>query len=222
MIAKPVAFPEAAGLFFLRRRSARVFGFYQALNEMGHAAVVGGCERFNHRFNRRPDAQIHDCRFCFVSFATHAADVNDRFTKYKRAIAASICNAIIPTTTRIKRGAMGVLPMERQLTAASAKALLNNARDRALKTYGNMPNRPRVFALRATSLVAVLKACPGLLEWKRLDWLGEVYGPFFNTNGEDWRVEITEQQLESEGFRAKVIGPFGSYLEATPRRAVSA
>ena len=93
------------------------------------------------------------------------------------------------------------------LTELGARAVLESARQR-FKLAG-----VHSFALRPASFIAVLRASPGLIRWEKLAESNE-YVPMFNVRGVDWRIVLTDS---GEGFRAKIVGPLGSYLEAAAR-----
>lgn len=102
------------------------------------------------------------------------------------------------------------------MDAQAAKALLENSKTRARAVFAG-PVISQVLALRAETFVAILRAEPGLIRYERL--AGSLdYSPFYGESPNDWRIEITNESMQSPGFRSKVIGPFGSYLEATPNR----
>jgi hypothetical protein len=115
----------------------------------------------------------------------------------------------------IEPKAIGDSPMDAQ----AAKALLENSKTRARALFaGPTKSKPQVLALRAETFVAILRAEPGLIRYERL--AGSLdYSPFYGETPNDWRIEITNEPMQSAGFRAKVIGPFGSYLEASARDA---
>lgn len=99
-----------------------------------------------------------------------------------------------------------------RLTPEMARAVLRGARDRAQKMY---PGK-QTMRLRTSTFVNVLQAEPGLIAYEKVIGTGE-YMPTFD----GWRIELTDEAYEAAGFRAKIVGPMGSYLEA-PRRMEAA
>jgi hypothetical protein len=95
-----------------------------------------------------------------------------------------------------------------RLTPEIAKAILRGARDRAKKMY---PGK-QTMRLRVGTFVNVLQAEPGLISYERTIGLGDYFPTF-----DGWRIELTDETYEATGFRAKIVSPMGSYLEAAPR-----
>jgi hypothetical protein len=105
----------------------------------------------------------------------------------------------------------------KELDEQAARAILRSAQSRAEQINQASRSSVQAFALRPETFIAVLRAQPGLLRWDQLKGSLQ-YHPFFNVDGADWRIVITDEAMGSQAFRAKVTGFMGSYLEA-PRAA---